>query len=158
MPEVRMRLAILSVWLLLTAVAAAMAEPAAELRALYERFAAAQNARDLARVRPLLLDSPSFLWVSDGQSFWGPDAVLARMASFQTAEVWRVEPDLGAAVAVPVDARVGYLHLPLTLVIGPAADPDRLRFLVSLLGVDTGAGWRIAALFTTTQKTPPAGP
>jgi uncharacterized protein (TIGR02246 family) len=128
------------------------ADPATEVKALYERFAAAQNARDLARVRPLLLDAASFLWVSDGQSFWGPDAVLARMASFQEAPVWRVEPDLGRAVAVPVGERVAYLHLPLTLVIGSASQPDRLRFLVTMLGVETDSGWRIAALLTTTDK------
>ena len=74
------------------------------------------------------------------------------MASFQGAEVWRVEPDLDRAVAVPVSDRVAYLHLPLTLVIGPAAHPDRLRFLVSVLGVETAEGWRIAALFTTSEK------
>jgi hypothetical protein len=119
---------------------------------LYQRFAAAQNARDLARVRPLLLDSSSFLWVSDGQSFWGPDAVPARMASFQGAEVWRVEPDLAHAVPVAVGEGVAYMHLPLVLVIGPEAHPDHLRFLVSMLGVETGSGWRIAALFTTTEK------
>jgi hypothetical protein len=144
--------------LLLVSAPAVAGEPAAEVRALYERFAAAQNGRTLARVRPLLLDSPRFLWVSDGQSFWGPDAVLARMASFQTAEVWRVEPDLDRATAVPVAAGVAYLHLPLTLVIGAAARPDRLRFLVSLLGVETAQGWRIAALFTTSEKAPAVGP
>ena len=123
-------------WILLLLIAApAAADPATEVRTLYGQFAAAQNARDLERVRPLLLDAPTFLWVSDGQSFWGPDAVLARMASFQGAEVWRVEPDLARAVAVPVSERVAYLHLPLVLVIGPAANPDRLRFLVSVLGV-----------------------
>ncbi len=106
---------------------------------------------------PLLLDAPTFLWVSDGQSFWGRDAVLARMASFQGAEVWRVEPDIARAVAVPVSDRVGYLHLPLVLVIGPAANPDRLRFLVSVLGVETETGWRIAALFTTTEKVSVSG-
>jgi hypothetical protein len=137
---------------LLMAPPAAAADPAGAVRSLYERFAAAQNAHDLAAVRPLLLDGPEFLWVSDGQSFWGPDAVLARMASFQRAEVWRVEPDLDRAVAIPVREGVAYLHLPLVLVIGPRASPDRLRFLVSMLGVETEAGWRIAALFTTTEK------
>jgi hypothetical protein len=145
-----LRLALLL--LVLAAAPVRAADPAVEVRALYERFAAAQNARDLKRVRPLLLDRPEFLWVSDGQAFWGADTVLARMASFQQAEIWRVEPDLAAAVPVVVDARVAYLHLPLVLVIGPAAHPDRLRFLVSLLAVDTGQGWRIAALFTTTEK------
>ena len=77
------------------------------------------------------------------------------MAQFQQAPVWRVEPDLGAAVAVPLSADTAYPP--------PAADPgdrrraevpDRLRFLVSVLGVATSQGWRIAALFTTTQKFP----
>jgi hypothetical protein len=137
---------------LLMAPPAAAADPVGAVRALYQQFAAAQNAHDLAAVRPLLLDRPEFLWVSDGQSFWGPDAVLARMASFQQAEVWRVEPDLSRAVAVPVRDGVAYLHLPLVLVIGSKTRPDRLRFLVSMFGVDTQTGWKIAALFTTTEK------
>ena len=85
---------------------------------------------------------------------WGPDATLERMASFQKAPLWRVEPDLEQAVAVDVDMRAAYLHLPLVLVIGAEDKPDRLRFLVSVLGVETAAGWKIAALFTTTQKAP----
>jgi ketosteroid isomerase-like protein len=141
--------------LLLGAVPAAAADASVEVRALYERFAAAQNAHDLSQVRPLLLDSPRFLWVSDGQSFWGRDAVLERMAAFQGAEIWRVEPDLDHAVAVPVAPGVAYLHLPLTLVIGSAVTPDRLHFLVSLLGVETELGWKIAALFTTARKLTP---
>ena len=44
----------------------ALAEDAGEVLALYQRFAAAQNARDLAQVRPLFVDSPRFLWISDG--------------------------------------------------------------------------------------------
>ena len=74
------------------------------------------------------------------------------MASFQEAPVWRVEPDLAKAVAVEVDANAGYLHLPLQLVIGASENPDRLRFLVSVLCVRTSQGWRIAALFTTSEK------
>ena len=136
------------------AASAARADPAAEVRAVYGRFVAAQNAHDLASVRSVLLDSPQFLWVSDGRSVWGREDTLARMAQFQQAPVWRVEPDLGAAVAVPLSADTAYLHLPLTLVIGAEPMPDRLRFLVSVLGVATPQGWRIAALFTTTQKFP----
>src|SRR5207253_962736 len=123
-----------------------------EVRATYERFVAAQNARDLDGVRALLLDSPQFLWVSDGRSVWGREAMLARMASFQEAEVWFVAPALDKAVAVEVGADAAYLHLPLTLVIGSAKAPDRLPFLVSMLCVRTPAGWRIAALFTTPAK------
>jgi hypothetical protein len=136
----------------LSAAPVASATPADEVRALYGRFLEAQNARDLARVRAVLLDSPKFFWVSDGGSVWGPDALVERMSLFQKAEVWRVEPDLAAAVPVEINDGAAYLHLPLVLEIGPAAGPDRLRFLVSLLGVETDEGWRIAALFTTTEK------
>lgn len=130
----------------------ALAAPADEARALYGRFAAAQNDRDLARVASLLLDSEKFLWVSDGMTVWGRGATIERMASFQQAEVWRVVPDLDRAVPVEVSRDVAYLHLPLELVIGAAAQPDHLRFLVSALCVRTPDGWRIAALFTTTEK------
>jgi ketosteroid isomerase-like protein len=129
-----------------------VAGTAEELRALYARFLAAQNAHDVAAVRPHLLDSPRFLWVSDGKSFWGRETMLERMASFQEAEVWRVDPGLDKAVAVEMGPDAGYLHLPLELVIGARAKHDKLRFLVSMVGVKTGEGWRIAALFTTAEK------
>jgi ketosteroid isomerase-like protein len=130
----------------------ARAGPREDVSRLYSDFAAAQNARDLGRVRDVLLDSPRFLWVSDGKSIWGREATLERMGSFQKAEIWRVEPDLAKAVPVEVDADSAFLHLPLDLVIGAADKPDRLRFLVSVLGLRTPSGWRIAALFTTTEK------
>lgn len=128
------------------------AAPTDEAQDLYRRFAAAQNARDLQSVSSLLLDSPRFLWVSDGKTFWGRATMLERMASFQQSEIWRVEPDLDKAVPVEVNEDAAYLHLPLTLVIGASPAPDRLRFLVSVLTVRTPDGWKIAALFTTTEK------
>lgn len=131
----------------------ARADTAEELRATYEAFAAAQNRHDLVAVKSLLLDSPRFLWVSDGQSYWGRDALMERMAVFQKSDVWVVRPALDRAVAVPVGEHAGYLHLPLVLDIGPRdPGPDHLRFLVSVLCVETPEGWRIAALFTTTEK------
>jgi SnoaL-like domain len=145
-------IATLALCLLSLSGSAAFAGTAEELRVLYERFLSAQNSRDIARVRPLLLDAPRFLWVSDGKSFWGREAMLARMASFQEAEVWEVDPDLEKAIAVEIGREAGYLHLPLLLTIGAKTNPDRLRFLVSMVGVRTPEGWRIAALFTTTER------
>jgi uncharacterized protein (TIGR02246 family) len=134
---------------------AARAGTADDVRRLYAAFAAAQNARDLAKVESLLLDSPRFLWVSDGLSIWGRRATLKRMALFQENQVWRVEPDLERAVAVVLTPDTAYYHLPLTLAIGPGgAAPERLRFLVSMLCLKTKKGWRIAALFTTTEHPP----
>ena len=130
----------------------AEADTAGDVRALYEKFSGAQNARDLVKVRTLLVDSPQFLWVSDGKSFWGANALVKRMAEFQLAEVWRVDPDLGKAKIVEVSDGAAYIHMPLALTIGPRAKPDVIRFLVSILCVRESEGWRIAALFTTTEK------
>jgi uncharacterized protein (TIGR02246 family) len=132
---------------------AASAGSSEEVREVYGKFAAAQNARDLDAVKLLLLDSPQFLWVSDGKSIWGRDAVLKRMALFQEFEVWYVTPELSKSVVVTVGADTAFLHLPLELTIGStAAAPDKLRFLVSVLCVKTSRGWRIAALFTTAEN------
>ncbi|MGL5115951.1 MAG: nuclear transport factor 2 family protein [Beijerinckiaceae bacterium] len=120
-----------------------------EILATYDRFVMAQNARDLARVREVLLDDPRFLWVSDGKSVWGRDALVARMSAFQKLEVWRVEPLLARAEVVEVSSDVAYLHMPLDLFLGTKEAPSTTRFLVSILCRRTPQGWRIAALFTT---------
>jgi ketosteroid isomerase-like protein len=137
----------------LVASPAAQADSSSDVRALYDHFAAAQNARDLAKVKTFLIDSPKFLWVSDGMSFWGPDALVKRMAEFQLAEVWHVDPDLADAAVVEVDGGTAYIHMPLALTIGLEAKPDVIHFLVSILCVKQAEEWRIAALFTTTEKT-----
>jgi ketosteroid isomerase-like protein len=124
----------------------------ADIRAAYAAFVADQNARDPVRIGQHFIDGADLLWVSDGRSFWGREAILARMSGFQKAEVWRVEPDLDRARVVEIGAETALINLPLTLVIGSAATPDRLPWLVSLVWVRREAGWKIAALLTTTAK------
>ncbi len=131
---------------------AAVADTAGEVRATYQRFAEAQNARDTDRIGAFFIDGPDLLWVSDGRSFWGREAVLDRMSGFQKAAVWHVEPQINRSAVVELDPRTALLHMPLTLVIGSAEAPDHLRFLVSILFVRRGDDWRIAALLTTTEK------
>ena len=149
------KLAALVLAAVLATAAPASADPASEIRALYQDFVTAQNAHDLAAVRRLFVPSPQFLWISDGMAFWGPDTVLSRMALFQQAEVWHVDPALDQSVAVEVSSGTAYLHLPLTLTIGSAAAPEEFRFLVDVLCAQTNDGWRIAALFTTTRHSGP---
>jgi uncharacterized protein (TIGR02246 family) len=131
---------------------ASFAGTADQVRATYLRFAEAQNARDAQRIGAFFVDGPDFLWVSDGKSFWGREAVLARMGSFQKAAVWRVEPELDAASVIELAPEAALLHMPLTLVIGSVEAPDRLRFLVTILFVRETGAWRIAALLTTNEK------
>ncbi|WP_108661029.1 hypothetical protein [Acuticoccus kandeliae] len=132
---------------------AAPAEAEATIRDLYRRFAAAQNARDLAGVRAFLWDSPDFLWVSDGRPYFGPDAMIERMGQFQRAPVWRVTPDLAGSRVVALAPGAAYLFLSLLLEIGPEDAPSRLPWLVGVVCREGETGWRIAALFTTTDKT-----
>ena len=117
--------------------------------AAYDQFVTAQNARDLVRVKATLLDSPDFLWVNDGKSIWGRDALIERMGRFQALEVWRAEPRLDKARVVEVAADVAYLHMPLDLHLGNRSNPSVTHFLVRILCRKTDQGWRIAALFTT---------
>jgi uncharacterized protein (TIGR02246 family) len=141
---------VVSVLLATTAVRAATGD---DVRAVYERFYTAQNARDLDRVREVLWEDPSFLWVSDGQSFWGREVMLARMAAFQEYDVWHVVPALDRARVVEIGPGAAYLHLPLALTFGQKSPgPSIYRFLVSMLCLKTDSGWKIAALFTTTEK------
>lgn len=129
-----------------------------DVRALYDRFVTAQNDRDLDAVRQVLSDREDFLWISDGKPFWGREAMITRMASFQEAEVWRVEPEYASAKVVEMSSEAAYLHVPLVLVLGRRESPAKLRWLVEVLCQKSDGEWRIAALFTAEDKRTPATP
>lgn len=126
----------------------------AEIIAAYSSFKDAQNERDLEKVGAHFIDGPDFLWVSDGQSYWGREATLKRMGLFQGAAVWRVEPNLDSARVVELSPNNAMLNMRLVLFIGSSDAPSQLPFLVSILFQRVDADWRIAALLTTRDKTP----
>lgn len=147
----RVAMAVALVGLLWTAPARAEAEVAA--RDLYGRFVAAQNAHDFAAVRATLLDSPRFLWVTNGLTVWGPDAAIARMQGFHANEIWRIDPDWARARTASVTPDTALLHVPLVLTVGRIAAPDRYRILVTAVCARGADGaWRIAALLTTDEN------
>lgn len=156
-----LRLPVLALMLALAAIvmvaarlpAAAAVDPDAQaVTELYERFVAAQNARDVPAVRALLSPSPTFQWVSDGKVFWGREVMLERMMLFQKSPVWRVEPDRQNRRFVRLNADAAYLYQPLTLVIGSETAPSKLLFHVDVMCVRVDGSWQIAGLFTTLQK------
>ncbi len=130
----------------------AAADPEQEIRDLYAAFVTAQNEHDIDAVRSLLSDRPDFLWISDGRPVWGREAMLARMADFQKAEVWRVEPEYAASQVIRLDEDTAVFHLPLLLVLGTKADPAQLKWLVEVICQKEAAGWRIAGLYTAQDK------
>ena len=135
-----------------TAGAPAQAGPAEEAQRLHAAFVEAQNANDLRRVRSLLLDGPTFLWVTNGLSVWGPDAAIARLTRFHANEVWRIDHALDRARAVDVAPGTAFLHVPLVLTVGSSSGPQRHHMLVTALCAQAPEGWRIAALFTTDEN------
>jgi len=72
------RVALVSGLLLLVAAVTRAAGSDDEVRVVFDRFVAAQNAHDLAAVGDLLLDSPKFLWITRGAAIWGREAALTR--------------------------------------------------------------------------------
>jgi hypothetical protein len=132
--------------------AAAETETERAVTSLYERFVAAQNARDTKAVRALMWDSPSFVWISDGKAFWGADRMIERMSAFQRSDVWEVKPDRERARVVEVSPVSAVLFQPLKLTLGSRADPQRIAFLVNVLCVRTPDGWRVGALYTTEEN------
>lgn len=130
----------------------ANADPQQDIRDLYTAFVTAQNRHDIDAVRPLLSDRPDFLWISDGRPVWGREAMLTRMADFQKTEVWRVEPEYAASQVILLDEDTAVFHLPLLLVLGPRADPARLKWLVEVICQKEAEGWRIASLHTAQDK------
>jgi len=132
----------------------AKASVESDVLALYSKFVSAQNNRDLPAVKEFLSGRPDFLWISDGKPFWGRDTMIERMASFQKAEVWKVEPEYASAKVVEAGPDTAYLHMPLVLVIGSKERHDRLKWLVEALCERTKDGWRILGLFTAEDKRP----
>jgi hypothetical protein len=71
------------------------AAPEDEVKAVLERFVAAQNAHDVRAVGALLLDTPHFLWITRGTPIWGHEAALKRFEALYQG-TWRLEPDMSA--------------------------------------------------------------
>ena len=66
------------------------AAPEDEVRAQLDRFIAAQNAHDLNAVRELLLDCPTFLWITRGTPVRGREAALKRFEALYQG-TWKLE-------------------------------------------------------------------
>jgi ketosteroid isomerase-like protein len=77
--------------LLLTVAGAARAGTEDEVKALFAKFVAAQNAHDLKAVGELLQDSPQFLWITRGVPIWGRDAALKRFEALYQG-TWSLDP------------------------------------------------------------------
>ena len=138
------RIAISLVLLTVTGVARAGTED--EVKALFAKFVAAQNAHDLKAVGELLQDSPQFLLVSRGLPFWGRDAALKRFEALYQG-TWSLDPKIDELKVIELQPGVVQLYVPMTFMISPAGQTAQpTRFLVNQVVVKTADGWKISSI------------
>jgi ketosteroid isomerase-like protein len=138
------RVSMVTLALILLVTAAASAEPEEEIRAVFARFVAAQNAHDLGAVRDLLWDSARFLWITRGVPVWGREAALKRFEAVYQG-TWRLEPSLGELHVTMLSNGAGQLYVPILFTSGAAGQPGQsTRVLMNQTVIRTPAGWKVA--------------
>jgi uncharacterized protein (TIGR02246 family) len=132
--------------LLLTAPLAQASTMEDEVRAVFDKYIATQNAHDLKGIRNLLSDSPDMLWISRGKPIWGRDAALKTLED-RYKGTWKIEVDKKELRVISVSRRVAQVYAPTQLSSGePGAEPSRNRLYINLVMVKKPEGWQIVSI------------
>ncbi len=122
------------------------AAPEDEVRTTFDRFVAAQNEHDAKAVEALLLNSPSFLWITRGAPVWGVDAAMKRFATLYQG-TWRLDPEPGSLKVVMLGDGVAQLYVPIMFTIAPSGQSAQpTRFLMNQVLVKTATGWKVSSI------------
>jgi len=149
-----LRLTMLALVGLLAAAQGTEATPADEVRAVVERFVAAQNAHDLTAVADLLWDSPEFLWITRGVAVWGRPSALTRFEALYRG-TWRLEPSMAELRVSLHGDGVARVFVPIVFTIGaPGQDAQTSRFLMNQVLLKTPAGWKVTSILPILATTP----
>src|SRR5256885_304579 len=98
-----------------------------EVRAVFDKYIAIQNAHDLKSMRGLLADSPDLLWISRGKPIWGREAALKSLEE-RYKGTWRIDVDRKELRIISVSRRVAQVYAQTQLTVGdPGAEPARNR-------------------------------
>jgi uncharacterized protein (TIGR02246 family) len=132
--------------ILLTVGGLARASTEDEIKALFVKFVAAQNAHDLKAVGELLQDSPQFLWITRGTPIWGRDAALKRFEALYQG-TWSLDPKTDELKVVELQPGVVQLYVPITFMISAAGQTAQAtRFLMNQVLVKTPNGWKVSSI------------
>jgi uncharacterized protein (TIGR02246 family) len=117
-----------------------------EVRAVFDKYIATQNAHDLKGMRNLLSDSPDMLWISRGKAIWGRDAALKSLEE-RYKGTWKIDVDKKELRVISVSRRVAQVYAPTQLSVGePGAEPARNRLYINLVMVKKPDGWQIVSI------------
>jgi uncharacterized protein (TIGR02246 family) len=132
--------------LLLSLAGGARAGSEDEVRSLFAKFVAAQNAHDLKAVGELLQDSPQFLWITRGTAIWGRDAALKRFEALYQG-TWSLDPKMDELKVSELQPGVVQLYVPMTFMISPAGQTAQpTHFLMNQVVVKTADGWKVSSI------------
>ena len=125
---------------------AAHANMEEEVRAVFDKYIATQNAHDLKGIRNLLSDSPDLLWISRGKAIWGREAALKSLEERYKGS-WRIDVDKKELRVISVSRRVAQVYAPTELTFGdPGVEPARNRVYINLVMVKKPEGWQIVSI------------
>jgi len=148
------RCLLMAVLALSVGVAGVEAGPEDDVRAVVQRFVAAQNAHDLVAVGELLWDSPRFLWITRGAAIWGRQPALARFELLYQG-TWRLDPVLSELKITFLGEDVAGIYVPIVFTIGPAGQAaSPTRFLMNQVVVKTSQGWKVASILPIPAPAP----
>ena len=82
-----------------------------EVRAVFDKYVAIQNAHDLKAMRNLLADSPDFLWISRGKPIWGREAALKSLEE-RYKGTWHIDVDRKELRVISISRRVAQVYAP----------------------------------------------
>lgn len=127
--------------------APAQAQVQDELRGLFNVFVRESNARNVAAVGQLLLDSREFAWVAPKTpDIQGRDAALQFLTTAFKG-VWRIEPDPKTLTITSLTADSARLQVAVRHAAGaPDSQPQTEAALLTQTYVKTALGWRIAKI------------
>ena len=85
-----------------------------EVRAVFDKYIATQNAHDLKGIRNLLSDTPDLLWISRGKPIWGREAALKNLEE-RYKGTWKIDVDKKELRVISVSRRVAQVYAPTQL-------------------------------------------
>ena len=131
------------------AATAALAQAATledEVRAVFDKYIATQNAHDLKSMRTILADSPDLLWISRGKPIWGREAALKSLEE-RYKGTWHIDVDKKELRIISVSRRVAQVYALTQLTVGdPGVDPSKTRLYINLVMVKKPEGWQIVSI------------
>src|SRR5207247_8124737 len=118
-----------------------------EVRAVFDKYIAVQNAHDLKSMRSLLADSPDLLWISRGKPVWGREAALKSLEE-RYRGTWRIDVDRKELRIISVSRRVAQVYAPTQLTVGdPGVDPSKTRLYINLVMCNKPEGVQIVLIW-----------